>query len=64
MATANETRHTSYRLPAQIKSMLNTLAAVDNTTCTNVLKRLIREAYTARHDEIKKFRESQNNTKS
>lgn len=59
MQEKKETKHTSYRLPDQTKSKLRTLAALDDTTATETLKRLINAEYKARHDEIKEFRESQ-----
>ena len=52
------TKNTCYRLPATIKSKLRTLAAMDDTTGTETLKRLINAEYRARRDEIKEFRES------
>lgn len=54
----NETKHTSYRLPAVTKSKLRTLAQLNDTNATETLKRLINAEYRARQDEIKEFRKS------
>jgi predicted DNA-binding protein len=62
--TYNETKHTSYRLPPQIKSKLKTLSAVDGITDTETLKRLINADYKARQQEIKIFRENQKSKES
>jgi predicted DNA-binding protein len=56
-----DTKHISIRLSASIKSKLNMLAKIDDTTQTETLKRLINAAYKAREDEIKEFRENLKN---
>jgi len=55
----SNTKHTSYRLPDATKNKLSELAAMDGTTKTETLKRLINADYRARLEEVKLFRESQ-----
>lgn len=57
-------KNTSYRLPDSVKNKLNLLADYYGTTRTETLKRLINEAYTAKREEIKEFKQLQDNEKS
>jgi len=59
----SKTAHTSYRLPDVVKNKLSQLAEFAGTTRTETLKVLINEAYKAKCEEMKIFRESQNNAK-
>lgn len=54
-----ETKHTTFRFSDSMRSMLKTLAAVDDTTATAVLCRLVRAEYTARKKDIAAFRKSE-----
>lgn len=56
--------NTSFRLSDATKNRLTELAAMDGTTKTGTLKRLINADYKARIEEIKLFRESRNNEKN
>jgi predicted DNA-binding protein len=58
------TTNTSYRLPDATKNKLDQLAEFAGTTRTETLKVLINEAYKAKYEEIKIFRESQKMVKS
>lgn len=54
-----KTKHTAFRLSDSVRSMLKTLAAVDGTTATAIVCRLIRAEYTARKKDIAAFRKAE-----
>jgi predicted transcriptional regulator len=59
-----ETKITTIRLTASEKSKLKSIAQLDKTSASAVLKRLIRAEYEARRKELKEFRNNfKNNEK-
>jgi glycine betaine/choline ABC-type transport system substrate-binding protein len=59
-----ETKITTIRLTASEKSKLKSIAQLDKTSASAVLKRLIRAEYESRREELKQFKNNLKNNEN